>query len=215
MMTRTEQIGDCTLHLGDCREILPTLGKVDAVVTDPPYPDFYVEEYKYRDDGIDFLGSLACRQFVFWSGDMPFPLPYSAAHIWHKNPSNCGAQYEKILERNGNKQRMVFTHYMVNSTVAASFARDVYTGHPSQKPIGLIKELVEMSNAQTILDPFMGSGTTGVACVKLGRKFIGIEISEEYFDIACKRIEKAYAQPDFLVNMDRESVLETQEEMQL
>ena len=73
--------------------------------------------------------------------------------------------------------------------------------HPTQKPLALLSWCIEKlpDNAHTILDPFMGSGTTGVACVKLGRKFIGIEIEPKYFDIACKRIRDAYAQPDFFV----------------
>ena len=72
--------------------------------------------------------------------------------------------------------------------------------HPTQKPVGVMEWcLGHVPDAKTILDPFMGSGTTGVACVKLGRKFTGIETDEGYFDIACSRIEKAYAQPDFFV----------------
>ena len=72
--------------------------------------------------------------------------------------------------------------------------------HPTQKPLGLLRWCLGfIPNARTILDPFMGSGTTGVACVKLGRKFIGIEIDEGYFEIACKRIRDAYAQPDMFI----------------
>tara|TARA_Y100000310_G_scaffold265320_1_gene276298 strand:+ start:759 stop:1529 length:771 start_codon:yes stop_codon:yes gene_type:complete len=73
--------------------------------------------------------------------------------------------------------------------------------HPTQKPISLINELVTLFSYedQTVLDPFMGGGTTGVACAKLGRKFIGIEIEPKYFDIACKRIEEAYRQGDFFI----------------
>jgi DNA modification methylase len=72
--------------------------------------------------------------------------------------------------------------------------------HPTQKPLQLMKWCIGfLPAAQTILDPFMGSGTTGVACVKLGRSFIGIEIDEGYFDIACERIRKAYAQPDMFI----------------
>ena len=72
--------------------------------------------------------------------------------------------------------------------------------HPTQKPVGIMEWcLTHVPNAQTILDPFMGSGTTGVACVKLGRRFIGIEIDPGYFDIACKRIREAFRQPDFFV----------------
>jgi len=72
--------------------------------------------------------------------------------------------------------------------------------HPSQKPVELMRWSIEMIGpAETILDPFMGSGTTGVAAVKLGRKFIGIEIEPKYFDIACRRISEALKQPDFFV----------------
>ncbi len=72
-------------------------------------------------------------------------------------------------------------------------------GHPTEKPLPLMQWCVGMVDGETILDPFMGSGTTGVACVKLGRKFIGIEIDEGYFNIACKRIRDAYNQPDMFV----------------
>ena len=71
--------------------------------------------------------------------------------------------------------------------------------HPHQKPVWLLAHLINKATGQTILDPFMGSGTTGVACAKLGRKFTGIELDEGYFDIACRRIEEAYAQPDLFV----------------
>lgn len=71
--------------------------------------------------------------------------------------------------------------------------------HPTQKPTAVMEWCVQRLDAETILDPFMGSGTTGVACAKLGRKFIGIEIEPKYFDIACERIRKAYDQPDFFV----------------
>jgi site-specific DNA-methyltransferase (adenine-specific)/modification methylase len=76
--------------------------------------------------------------------------------------------------------------------------------HPTQKPIRVMQQCVEFFlSSETILDPFMGSGTTGVACAKLGRKFIGIEIEPKYFDIACKRIEEAYAQPDMFIEQPR------------
>ena len=82
---------------------------------------------------------------------------------------------------------------MVNSTVAAQMTRDVFVGHSSQKPINLMLVLCGMV-VGSICDPFMGSGTTGVACMNLGRKFIGIEIEPKYFDIACERIENAQRQ---------------------
>jgi len=86
--------------------------------------------------------------------------------------------------------------------------------HPSQKPIEVMEWCIRQvpDDAETIFDPFMGSGTTGVACVKLGRKFIGIEIDSGYFEIACKRISDAYSQPDLFVDSTKAEP-ENQEEM--
>ena len=82
--------------------------------------------------------------------------------------------------------------------------------HPTQKPVALMRWCIEFFPlAGTILDPFMGSGTTGVACAKLGRKFIGIEIEPKYFDIACKRIEEAYRQPDLFIEPPAKAMQET------
>lgn len=75
--------------------------------------------------------------------------------------------------------------------------------HPTQKPIAVMEWCLGFVEGETILDPFMGSGTTGVACVKLGRRFIGIEIEEKYFDIACKRIEEATKQPDLFIEQPK------------
>jgi len=169
---------------------------IDAVITDPPYPDYYTDIYKYDQRPIKALNNFHCRQFVFWSKAVDFIMDYSAIHIWNKNPSNHGAQYERIFERNGGKHYKVFTYYMVNSTVAAKMTNDIFTDHPSQKPINLIRKLVEdfTNIGDTILDPFMGSGTTGVACVQTGRNFIGIEIEPKYYAIAEKRIHDAQQQ---------------------
>ena len=185
---RKEVIGNATLYLGDCLEILPTLGPVDAVITDPPYPDLHVPQYQQCnlvELGID-------RGLVFWSARSEFPLPFSSVHIWDKK---CGVQseYERIFELGGGGSWKVFRHYLLNSTVAASYGGDQFYGHPSQKPIRLMRELVERMKG-SIIDPFMGSGTTGVACMNLGRKFIGIEIEPKYFDIACERITNAQRQ---------------------
>ena len=188
-------MSEMQLHLGDCLEILPTLvaDSVDAVITDPPYPDYHAE--LYRQTPIDFLGSIDCRQLVFWSTKVDFPLEFTAIHIWDKK-TGCGSEYERVFERNGHRNFKVFRHYLINSTVAASFTGDVFTGHKSQKPIHLMVELLEKftKEGDTILDPFMGSGTTGVACVQTGRNFIGIEIEPKYFEIAEKRIAEAQLQ---------------------
>jgi len=97
---------------------------------------------------------------------------------------------------NSGGKRGVYTH-------CVNVGRD--GRHPTEKPIPLMRELLQdfTNPGQTILDPFMGSGTTGVACAKMGRKFIGVELDTKYFEIACERIEKAYAQGDMFVEAPR------------
>lgn len=197
MWQREEIIGDCRLLLGDCREILPLLPKVDAVVTDPPYPDFLADEFAYSEETIRAALASSCHQLVFWSATADFPLDWSAVHIWHKPNGQSVKHYERIFERNGAQTCRVYRTAAIlpNYTQYAEECVD----HPTQKPLKLVYRLVEGTSG-TILDPFMGSGTTGVACVKVGRKFIGIELEPKYFDIAVRRIEQAYAQPDMFVS---------------
>jgi len=178
-----------TIHHGDCREILPQLGTVDLVLTDPPYPDYHAELYRYEDGLLDLLQMLTCPQLIFWTAKEAFPLDYSAVHIWDKK-TGCGSQYERIFERNGGSNYRVFRHYLINSTVAASFTGDVFMGHPSQKPIALIRELLNLHDTRRILDPFMGSGTTLRAAKDLGLQAIGIEIEEKYCEIAALRLRQ-------------------------
>ena len=180
------------LYNGDCLDILPALqDDPTVIITDPPYPDYHVELYGTVD--ISFLDRYPCRQFVFWSSKADFPLSYTAIHIWDKK-TGAGSQYERIFERNGGRAYRVFRHYLINSTVAASFTGDVFTGHKSQKPVKLMRELVEKFSkpGDLILDPFMGSGSTGRACANTGRRFIGIERNAGYFAIAQGLIEAAY-----------------------
>lgn len=188
-------MSDIKLICGDCLEIMKTLPdkSVDAVITDPPYPDYYTDEFQYADGTIDFLKRIPCRQFIFWSAKIDFPLDYSARHVWDKI-TGAACQYDFIYERNGHKRQRVFRGHRINSSVSAQFAGEHFTGHKSQKPLNVIVDLIEYSGGQTILDPFMGSGTTGVACVQTGRDFIGIEIDPGYFAIAEKRIKEAQAQ---------------------
>ena len=165
---------------------------VDLVLTDPPYPDYYAEEYTYKEDNLNILLRYPCRQVVFWSAKEEFPLDYSAIHIWDKK-CGCGSMYERIFERNGGVSFKVYRHYLINSTVAASYTGDQFTEHPSQKPIRLMLQLVYdySKEGDLILDPFCGSGTICVAAKMLGRHYIGIDISEKYCEIARKRIEAA------------------------
>lgn len=177
------------IYLGDCLTLLDSLPEIDLICTDPPYPDYHTTIYAQTD--IQFLSAMACRQLVFWSAKVDFPLDYSAIHIWDKK-SGAGAQYERLYERNGQRQYNVYRYYLINSTVAASFTRDIYTGHPSQKPIQLMRRLIgDCSKPDNlILDPFMGSGSTLVAAKQLGRRAIGIELSEKYCEIAANRLQQ-------------------------
>jgi DNA modification methylase len=75
------------------------------------------------------------------------------------------------------------------------------TGHPAEKPVSLRKELVKQTPGELYCDPFMGSGTAGVACAQQGRAFIGIELDPRFFEMACKRIEAAYDQPDLFIEV--------------
>ena len=225
---RREIIGDCELWLGDCRDVLPTLGKVEAVVSDPPYEfqssgggSFRASRMGWMeqiiaaglDKGFDhtFLTPELCDSVVCFCHNDQIPILSTwfaskferfAICMWHKsNPMPVANKHYTpdtelyIHAWNGaghpigdlkDKGRW-FLHPVGSSDI----------DHPTVKPLPLMEKVVRNVQGQTILDPFMGSGTTGVACVKLGRKFIGIELEERYFQIACKRIEKAYAQPDF------------------
>jgi DNA modification methylase len=175
--------------LGDGIELTKAFSdnSVDGIVTDPPYPDYYVSEYGYFEGMLDFLKDFNCRQLVFWSAKAPFPLDYSAIHIWDKL-MGVGSMYERIFERNGGKAYRVFRGCPIQNNVCAEMSSDIFTGHKSQKPIHLMRELIEKYTkpGYTVLDPFMGSGSTGVACLQTGRSFIGIEKDPIFFEIAKK-----------------------------
>ena len=211
---RIERIGDAVLYLGDCLEILPTLGKVDAVVTDPPYGMKFQSNHRITkhlpiaNDAEEWPLQLAVSldvlhsRYVFcrWDDVARVPKPKSLV-TWVKNNWSMGD-----LEHEHARQTEVALFYpgphhffpAGRPTDVIEAARTGNEYHPTEKPVGLMSAFVRWTSG-TILDPFMGSGTTGVACAKLGRRFIGIEIEPKYFDIACKRIEAAYAQPDMFV----------------
>lgn len=197
-------IGDCTLYCDDAEFVVPTLGRVDAIVSDPPYPN----GEGYFLDGVEFARKLlmnppAPASLYFWSEvEQPAcPHPLVATHIWHRTNVN-GKIYEPVFhfDKDGRKRRSEIKAHAAVFNGAGPGCNE-YMGHPTQKPIALMRWLLEkLPDARTILDPFMGSGTTGVAAVKMGKKFIGIERERKYFDIACCRIEQAYQQPDFFVS---------------
>jgi site-specific DNA-methyltransferase (adenine-specific) len=208
-MTRIETIGDCTLMLGDCRDILPTLGKVDAVVTDPPYG--LGDKWQGGGGSKKTSWRFDPSEARAWDGStvasvLDLPSVASEVIIWGGNyyalpPSRCWLVWDKKQNdqwTTGQAElawtsiaRPIRVFRFAQCEQASEGAKD----HPTQKPLSLMTWCLKWTDGQTILDPFMGSGTTGVACVQLGRKFIGIEIEPKYFDIACKRIEEAARQP--------------------
>lgn len=205
-MSRIEQIGDCTLHLGDCLEILPTLGKVDAVVTDPPYG--------IGEDGGRFRGRKGQNIRVLpkggWDGCTPalevFDMLRACSTeqiIWGGNyfadklpPSKGWLYWQKLMGGDFSDGELAWTSRDRALREFTKCPKGQGAEHPTQKPVEVMEWcLAFLPNATTICDPFMGSGTTGVACVATDRRFIGIERHEPYFDIACRRIEEAYRQP--------------------
>ena len=184
--------GKIQIWNADCWAILPQLKEEpNIIITDPPYPDYYEDEYNYYDGIINPLMTFLCRQLVFWSSKVEFPLPYTAIHIWDKM-YGVASEYERIFEINGNKQYKVFTYNSLSNEVSASMARDNYTGHKSQKPIKLMMDLVKNFSKKNdlILDPFMGSGSTLLAAKKLGRRGIGIEQNIKWCEVAVKRLDQ-------------------------
>lgn len=175
-----------TIYHGDCREILPSLPKVDLVLTDPPYPDI---DKGFAQTPISILGTLPCRQLIFWSAVEPFPLSFSAVHIWHKPNGNSSQHYERVFERNGLRVCRVFRYAAILPNYTQF--RNECENHPTQKPRKLICDLMSKASGVLILDPFMGSGTTLRAAKDLGRKAIGIEIEERYCEIAAKRMSQS------------------------
>jgi DNA modification methylase len=207
-------------YCGDCLAILPTLGRVDACVTDPPYGMSYQSNYRTDrwgkiagDEGTELLYSLCtlnpehssyifCRYENLLKG---LPAPKSVI-VWVKNNWSMG----DLKHEHGRQTELIIyypgrNHYWPKNR-PTDVIHSVRTGnndHPTEKPTDLMEQIVSWT-AGTVVDPCMGSGTTGVAAAKLGRKFIGIEIDPNYFEIACKRIEEAYKQPDLFVEQPKE-----------
>lgn len=218
-MTRVEHIGNATLYLGDCREILPTLGPVDAVVTDPPYGIGFEKgaggngaqpKERRRDYGpihgddkaFDPAPWLMWPCILWGANHYSSALPHGRWLAWNKlgslEPWDSFSDVEFAWQNVRGADR-IFSLLWKGLCQGEKINGGV-RGHPTQKPVALMEWCLGfVPNAVVILDPFMGSGTTGVACARLGRAFVGIEIDPAYFDIACERIAKAYAQPDLFV----------------
>jgi site-specific DNA-methyltransferase (adenine-specific) len=233
-------IGDCSLYLGDCRDVLPEIGLSGPVITDPPYDaeahtkgrrmrgkqrngsrtvEYAALEFEQLQDGekeeySKLFASVGngwvlafCQAEAVGEWRLAFEeaeIAYKRAMVWVKpdgapqfTGDRPGMGYESIVAGwrgtgrsswNGGGRHGVFTVPQRNDNNPKS--------HQTEKPIRLMNMLISLfsNDGETVIDPFMGSGTTGVACVNLGRKFVGVERNEEYFEIACKRIEAAHSQ---------------------
>jgi site-specific DNA-methyltransferase (adenine-specific) len=192
---RIERIGNATLYQGDCRETLPLLPKVGAVITDPPYPNNAGHFLEGIDAAREFCTVFSASHWiVFWTEieTPPVPLPLVAVHVWHRTNTNRPDNYEPAFEfhSDGRKRASRVYPYCV---ILPGLTGIVASGHPTEKHAGLMAELVNKTGG-VVLDPFMGSGSTGVACARLRRPFIGVECDPKWFDIACRRIEDAQRQ---------------------
>lgn len=209
---RVETIGLATLYLGDCREVLPTLGPIGLLLTDPPYGMNLDTDYSGIDRGrgkayekvhgddapFDPRPFLIGKEHVFWG----------AQYFCHSLPETGGWL---VFNKRGHGEaskicfgdcELAWTDFdrqsvRMHSQVWHGPARWHYEGahHPTQKSIALMEWCIRLSKAKGVIcDPFLGSGTTGVAAVKMGRAFVGVEREPKYFEIACQRIEDAQRQ---------------------
>lgn len=209
---RVETIGDATIYLGDCREILPTIPKVDAVITDPPFNAFregIMNDSLPPEEWLDFCQSFAevCNAenilVEVGKNDRVMRQEFDKRHTYRwaicLNYTNAMRQGAVGYSNTGiilwYGDGKCHKRFMDRIDAPLEETKSEFT-HPSPKTTAHYTRLVDMFSPPggRVADPFMGSGTTGVACANLGRKFIGIEIEPKYFDISCKRIEAAYAQ---------------------
>jgi site-specific DNA-methyltransferase (adenine-specific) len=208
---RVEHIGNATLYLGDCMDILPTLPKVDAVITDPP---FGVGNFVQTTGNIRGRGDLSGKT-VDWNESPPsvefFALiKQKSKHriIWGANFFNCfeekgGAIIWDKAQPMPNFSKCDIascTHFQKTEIVRIPWtnfdvARFAETSHPCERPVALYRWCIDyLPSIQTVMDPFLGSGSCAVAAMQTGKAFVGIERDEKYFDAACKRIEQAVSQ---------------------
>lgn len=251
------KIGDCTLYLADCRDVLPLLPAVDFIFTDPPYghnnnngdlinrweaakgfSGGKAEARPIANDGpvetaalITWLfaqmpkllkpGSCACcccggggpdPQFARWSLELDKHLDFKQMVVWDKGPMGMGWHYRRSYEVVLVAQRKgAACQWFDETNTIENIIRPGYLGirkiipqatdHPTPKPNELARHFIRLHTQAggVVLDPFMGGGSTAVAAVHEGRKFIGVEIDEQWFDLSCRRIEQAYEQPDLFV----------------
>jgi site-specific DNA-methyltransferase (adenine-specific) len=220
--TQPRVIGSATLYLGDCLEVLPTLGCVDAVVTDPPYGisdaplkpgrkgaalnDWHAESWWDKAINPAWCEAVCgAAPLVAWFGQwrkreqvekaMKFPL--RAEIVWAKDchsapPCPVAPRDERIwiFSERGVKGATFETSVWDQAVIPTWSQKE----HKNEKPVALMRRLIAWTGAKSVIDPFMGSGTTGVACMDLGLPFVGIELDPAHFETACRRIEDAQRQ---------------------
>ncbi len=240
-IVREERIGNQRLILGDCLEVMPTIGRVDAVVTDPPYEAVMQDKWgvlskqahssHVRHEALgfqaidDIRGAVTQAAIAVCDGWFVAFCMAEGVRAWRDEIEAAGAKYKRALvwvkpdampQFNGQGPS-VGHEMMVSAWCAKGHSRwngggrpgtFIYNkntpggaSHPTQKPLPLISEIVSLFSdaGSVVLDPFMGSGTTLVACQRMGRHGTGIEIDPEYFEIACRRVDEAARQPDLLI----------------
>lgn len=212
---RVETIGNATLYLGECERVMPTLAPVDAVITDPPYgigearkdhksrnklADSPTYERSDWDDkpaseiALHLMRYLSKTQVIFGGNYFPLP-PAKCWLVWDKvNGENDFADAEMAWTNINGAVRLIRHQW---AGMLRDSERNVSRVHPTQKPVAVMAWAIDkakLSPNSLILDPYMGSGTTGVAALQAGHRFIGIEGDEVYFQAACERIENAQRQ---------------------
>jgi site-specific DNA-methyltransferase (adenine-specific) len=221
---RTETIGNATLHLGDCMEVLATIKAmtVDAIVTDPPYSTPTVASFGRK--VVRRLSDLAIQEFYFaevkkqasrilkesapvlvFCDDAYYPVLFSLFYewqqtnllIWDKGKFGMGNPFRRQHELIFYANRTGITLQDETSAIPTVMRHGLTKAfHGAEKPVELLERLIAGLTPKdgVVLDPFMGSASTGVAAIQAGRKFVGVEMDPEYFDIACDRINATYAQ---------------------
>lgn len=227
---RVEQIGNATLYLGDCREVLPHLLRPAAVIADPPYGIGY--QHSGKGSGVRHGNGRVLRSFQRHAravaGDQePFDpalllgiaprvllwganhyctrLPHGTWLVWDKVPTGKSRDQAdgEIAWINDTQPRALRIFRHIWDGVCVADRTDLANGrlHPMQKPVALMRWCIQQARVPAggvILDPYAGSGSTGVAALEMGHPFIGIEMEADYFETMCSRVRKAQMQPDML-----------------
>ena len=224
-IVKREVIGNQTLILGDCLHVMPTLGRFDAVVTDPPYGIAHKSGggtggkwHNVKHQGVTIAGdsepfdpapfiAMGVPVIMWGANFFSDRLPGGGWLIWDKRPG-----IEDMVFNRSDSELAYFSGSKTVKTIRHlwhGICRDSEVGqhwHPTQKPVAVMEKCLGfLPDAKTILDPFLGSGTTLVACQRMGRAGTGIELDPDYFDIACRRVDEAARQPDLLIPETRQA----------